>query len=166
MKTITIPFILTNHVEGKLKYSIKISIVAVVRFQLLNTSKAINRNKGNKQKLAANIMSCFRKTVTRWLKETSVGKTAYKQSGKDFNIGDLVIYENDFRSWATAYGITNFKIIFEEPREFNESLIFELEKKCLKYVSKYYTPINLGISLMYFEQTQSSGKLYRLVRKS
>lgn len=50
-----------------------------------------------------------------------------------------------------------------------KSNILDTEKKCLKYVSTYYTPMNLGITLMYFEQTHGKNAiqaLYNYIRWS
>ena len=96
-KRIVLPFLCEDGSNGLVN-------LAVVEFN-------VRPSLSSRQALAA-----LKKVLTQWVKTTKDGRTAWKQSSEDFNIGDLSLCEEDFKRYGAkgleAQGVYSFNILY------------------------------------------------------
>ena len=75
-----------------------------------------NRKDGDHPMSPKDAFTAIKKAVTGWVKHTTAGQVAWKQSKNDFNVGDLADYTNDdaLKSYLHKEGIQALNIAIED----------------------------------------------------
>jgi hypothetical protein len=76
---------------------------------------------------ARHLVSRFTEAVTAWVRDTEEGKEAYKESDRDYNVGDLAndVDEPTLAPYLAAQGLFNVEIEIRSDEDFQDTWSYD-----------------------------------------